>query len=237
LYVGVSNFEDDDADWAFSAAFRKTMFEDLSFVGLMQKGGITVAVLALLSVLSIAIILERAWAHRRFSRGIEEFFPALRRAARESGISAVYQMCKANTSPLAPVLLSGFERSGKGKDEVAEAMELAGRRELSRLERYLGALGTIGSTAPFIGLFGTVLGIIRAFSDLAITDGAGPAAVADGIAEALVATAAGLFVAVPAVVAYNLFVRSASRRLLDLESCASEFADPIGRHGLETEAR
>ncbi len=213
------------------------MFQDLSFLALLQKGGITVVVLALLSVISIAITLERAWAFRRFRQGLDELFPALKRAAKESGISSVYQMCRASASPLAPVLLSGFEKAGKGKDEVSAAMELAGRRELTRLERYLGALGTIGSTAPFIGLFGTVLGIIRAFSDLAIAEGASPAAVADGIAEALIATAAGLLVAVPAVVAYNFFVRSASRRALELESCASEFAAEIGSHGLEAEKR
>jgi len=210
------------------------MFQDLSFLTLLQKGGITVVVLALLSVISIAITLERAWAFKRFGQGLGELFPALKRAAKESGISAVYQMCRASASPLAPVLLSGFEKAGKGKVEVEAAMELAGRRELSRLERYLGALGTIGSTAPFIGLFGTVLGIIRAFRDLAIADGASPAAVADGIAEALVATAAGLFVAIPAVIAYNFFVRSASWKALELESCASEFAAEIGSHGLET---
>lgn len=209
------------------------MFQDLSFLTLLQKGGITVIVLAVLSVVSIAITLERAWAFNRFGKGLDELFPALKRAAKESGLSSVCQMCKASASPLAPVLLSGFEKAGKGKEEVAAAMELAGRRELTRLERYLGALGTIGSTAPFIGLFGTVLGIIRAFRDLAIADGASPAAVADGIAEALVATAAGLFVAVPAVIAYNYFVRSASRKALHLESCASEFAAEIGSHGLE----
>jgi len=128
---------------------------------------------------------------------------------------------------LSEVLLSGLSRSGRSKEEVNEAMELAGRRELLKLEKSLGILGTIGSTAPFIGLFGTVLGIIRAFSDLAIAQGASPAAVADGIAEALIATAAGLFVAVPAVVAYNYFVRSASRHALELEASASEFISRI----------
>ncbi|HBG46177.1 MAG TPA: MotA/TolQ/ExbB proton channel family protein [Deltaproteobacteria bacterium] len=210
------------------------MFQDLSFLGLIQKGGITVVVLALLSVVSIAIMLERAWAFKRFRRDLFELFPAIKRAVNESGLPAAYQMCKASSSPLAPVLLSGFERSGKGKDEVSSAMELAGRMELTKLDRYLGVLGTIGSTAPFIGLFGTVLGIIRAFSDLAIAEGASPAAVADGIAEALVATAAGLLVAVPAVAAYNFFVRSAASRALELETCASEFIEPIGANGLET---
>lgn len=112
-------------------------------------------------------------------------------------------------------------------------MELAGKAEISRLERFLGALGTIGATAPFIGLFGTVIGIIRAFSDLAIAEGASPSAVADGIAEALVATATGLFVAVPAVMAYNYFVRRASKCALDIEVAASGFTDALAREATD----
>ena len=203
------------------------MFQDLSFLALLQKGGITVVVLALLSVLSIAITLERAWAFSRFARALSDSFSSIRDAMKDGGLLAVSAVCKAKPSPLSEVLLSGLSRSGRSKEEVNEAMELAGRRELLKLEKSLGILGTIGSTAPFIGLFGTVLGIIRAFSDLAIAQGASPAAVADGIAEALIATAAGLFVAVPAVVAYNYFVRSASRHALELEASASEFISRI----------
>ena len=194
---------------------------------MLQKGGITVVVLALLSVLSIAITLERAWAFRKFARAIGGTFSNLRDAMKEGGLQALSAVCRVNRSPLSEVLLSGLSRAGRSKEEVDEAMELAGRRELLKLERSLGILGTIGSTAPFIGLFGTVLGIIRAFSDLAIAQGASPAAVADGIAEALIATAAGLFVAVPAVVAYNYFVRTATRHALELEASASEFTGRI----------
>lgn len=203
------------------------MFQDLSVLALLQKGGITVVVLAFLSVLSIAITLERAWAFRKFASALNEAFSSLRQAMKDGGLGAVSAVCRATQSPLSEVLLSGLSRSGRAKEEVNEAMELAGRRELMKLEKRLGVLGTIGSTAPFIGLFGTVLGIIRAFSDLAIAQGASPAAVADGIAEALIATAAGLFVAVPAVVAYNYFVRSASRAALELETSASEFTSRI----------
>jgi biopolymer transport protein ExbB/TolQ len=106
-------------------------------------------------------------------------------------------------------------------------MELSGRHEIAGLERGLVVLGTIGSTAPFVGLFGTVLGIIRAFSDLAGDTGAGPSVVAAGVSEALVATAAGLFVAIPAVIAYNFFVRSARRQALELETLAAEFIDSL----------
>lgn len=211
------------------------MFEDLSFIGLLQKGGVTVLVLAAFSVLSVALMLERAWAFRKFGRDLRSFFAVLSKTMGEGGLKTAAALSSNASSPLAEVFLSGYRKTGKDRAEVESAMELAGRAELARLERFLGVLGTIGSTAPFIGLFGTVLGIIRAFSDLSAAQGASPAAVADGIAEALVATAAGLFVAVPAVIAYNYFVRSASRYALELERCSSEFIDPIskGKDGLE----
>lgn len=203
------------------------MFENLTFIGLLQKGGFTVILLVLLSVVSIAIMLERAWVFHRFRKTMREFYGVLGRTVKESGPSVAAKIAEAQTSPLASVYLSGYRKRARGKDDVNDAMELAGRGELARLDRFLGVLGTIGSTAPFIGLFGTVLGIIRAFSDLAVAQGASPAAVADGIAEALVATATGLFVAIPAVMAYNYFVRSSSRCALELETLASEFTDPI----------
>ncbi|MBI5643170.1 MAG: MotA/TolQ/ExbB proton channel family protein [Deltaproteobacteria bacterium] len=203
------------------------MFGNLSFIGLLQKGGITVIILGILSVVSITIILERIWAFRKFKAGLAAFFDTLERTFKEGGLTAAAGLCGGIKSPLSQVFLSGYKKRGKKKETIAEAMELAGRAELQKLERFLGVLGTIGSTAPFIGLFGTVLGIIRAFSDMALTQGASPAAVADGIAEALVATAAGLFVAVPAVAAYNYFVRTISKHGLELETCASEFIDPL----------
>ncbi len=203
------------------------MFEGLGIIGFLKKGGVTVIVLAILSVISLAVILERAWTFNRFRKGLYRFYGALLKAVKDGGIRDAIELCKDHSSPLAPVILAGYSRREKGREEVLRAMELSARLELSGLERNLGILGTIGSTSPFIGLFGTVLGIIRAFSDLSIAEGALPSAVTEGIAEALVATAAGLFVAVPAVMAYNYFVRLLQRRSLELETRANEFVDLI----------
>ncbi len=203
------------------------MFENLSLLGLLQKGGVIMIVLAFLSVVSIAIMLERYWAFRKFRRDLRGFYEALNQTLKDGNLSVAVGLCKGQTSPLAQVFLSGYRKAGKGKDEVLKAMELAERAEMSKLERFLGVLGTIGSTTPFIGLFGTVLGIIRAFGDMAASQSAGPAAVADGIAEALVATATGLFVAIPAVMAYNYFVRTSAKCALDLETASSELTDVL----------
>ena len=108
-------------------------------------------------------------------------------------------------------------------------MRLTISRELDRLERYLGFLATVGSTAPFIGLFGTVWGIMNSFQSIALSKNTSLAVVAPGIAEALFATAFGLVAAIPAVVAYNKFSSDLNRFSGRLEGFASEFAAILSR--------
>jgi biopolymer transport protein ExbB/TolQ len=203
------------------------MFEDLTFIDLLAKGGVTVVVLAFFSLLSIALMIERAWVFKGFRARLPVSFDLLKAAIESKGVAGAAAVSRDKASPLGNVFLSGYSKMGSGRAEVLRAIELSGRVEIAGLRSRLGVIGTIGSTAPFIGLFGTVLGIIRAFRDLSITDGVGPAAVSGGIAEALVATAAGLFVAVPAVIAYNYFVRSVQVHALELESFASELTGDI----------
>src|SRR4030067_2798305 len=134
------------------------MFEDLSFLALVERGGIAVVVLGLLSVISITIMLERAWAFRRFARELASFYNVLERPVREKGVSVAATLSESHaSSPLAPVFLSGYRKKGRGLDEVSGAMELAGRGEMARLERFLGGLGTLAPTGPFIGPFRTAL--------------------------------------------------------------------------------
>lgn len=118
----------------------------------------------------------------------------------------------------ARVLAAGLEASEKGPDAAEEAIAGTIVFEKDRLERFLIVLGTVGSNAPFIGLFGTVLGIIQAFHDLASMDPEGAGAVMAGISEALVATAIGLMVAIPAVVLYNFFQRMIKGQMRRVES-------------------
>jgi biopolymer transport protein ExbB len=174
------------------------MFEDLTFIELLKTGGIAVLVLGIFSVISLAVILGRAWAFYRFSSGLVRTSNELHRRVRDGGAASAADWCRARTGrsyrALANVFLAGYLKRDKDRDQILDAMELSGRHEIAGLERGLVVLGTIGSTAPFVGLFGTVLGIIRAFSDLAGDTGAGPSVVAAGVSEALVATAAGLHI-------------------------------------------
>lgn len=115
------------------------------------------------------------------------------------------------------------------KERITQVMQLTLTREMERLERYLGFLATVGSTAPFIGLFGTVWGIMNSFQSIALTKNTNLAAVAPGIAEALFATALGLIAAIPAVVAYNKFSADLGRYGTRLEGFVGEFSAILSR--------
>jgi biopolymer transport protein ExbB len=205
------------------------MFDELTLFDLILRGGYTMIVLVIFSVASLAVILGRAWRFKNFSSRLDSCYRELasKVGSDGSGLESARTFCESDRSALARIFLAGFNKRAYGTDEILRAMELSARKSISELERYVGVLGTIGSTAPFVGLFGTVLGIMRAFSDLAEASGAGPTVVADGIAEALVATAGGLLVAVPAVIAYNYFVRASARIAVDLEVKANVFVSHL----------
>ena len=166
-------------------------------------------ILILASIVSVTVIIERLIYFARNRTPIERFLSALTERLRGEdvkGAAALSDVTGGAEARIAKVALAHF---GEG-DEVVEDMMVSQRvSERLRFERYLMILGTMGNNAPFIGLFGTVLGIIKAFHDLATMGGtAGSAtAVMSGISEALVATAMGLLVAIPAVIAYNYFTK------------------------------
>ena len=120
----------------------------------------------------------------------------------------------------AQVLSSGLAHLPKGAGSVEESMTAATFREKQRLEKRLMILGTLGNNAVYIGLFGTVLGVIKAFHDLAQEGSAGPEVVMQGLSEALIATAVGLLVALPCVVAYNIFQKQIKDLLSETEAMA-----------------
>jgi biopolymer transport protein ExbB len=163
--------------------------------------------LVILSVLSIALMLERAvyFATHRLSDS-ESLAARLARGEFDAVRSAI----EGKKGMEAAVIREGLASTTQGADTVEQVIASTVARERPQYERYLSFLGTLGNNAPFIGLFGTVLGIIKAFNDLGASNVKGAAiqqTVMAGISEALVATAVGLAVAIPAVVAFNVFNR------------------------------
>ena len=160
--------------------------------------------LVFLSVLSVAVMVERAIAMAGRLNDFDAVSEKLRAALIKGDSKAARDLLGAPRCPEVRVALVGLDELPRGSTAAVEAMASARSRERLSLEKHLGILGTLGNNAPFIGLFGTVLGIIKAFADLAKNQGGGAAVVMAGIAEALVATAVGLLVALPAVVAFNI---------------------------------
>ena len=171
------------------------------------------------SVFSWAIIFKKYWEFKVARRDSHDFLRVFRQSKKLSDIRASCQALKA--SPLVEVFLAGYreietqavpsENPGrmriKSLVSIQRSLQIASSGELTRLEQWLSWLATTGSTMPFVGLFGTVWGIIDAFHGLGSAGTASLRTVAPGIAEALIATAAGLFAAIPAVVAYNQFLQ------------------------------
>jgi biopolymer transport protein ExbB len=163
--------------------------------------------LLLLSLLSVAIMIERGFYYFSLRMDFVALAEDLRRLLLGSKFAEARKLTADARGPVGFVAQMGLEEAERGGDAVEAAMLGAKARIKLRLERNLAFLGTLGSNAPFIGLFGTVLGIIKAFHDLAGNQTGGIAIVMTGISEALVATAIGLLVAIPAVVGFNFFNR------------------------------
>jgi len=151
----------------------------------------------------------------------------IKKLVQKKDFDGAIMFAESTPGPVPAVILAGLKNKDLDRVKLEAAMQRELNFESERMQRYLDILGTIGNVTPFIGLFGTVLGIIRAFHDLSLATGGGPSVVANGIAEALVATAMGLFVAVPAVIAYNLFVKKIDTIETECINASSELADVI----------
>ncbi len=183
------------------------------------RSSFTLAILLLCSVVSITFSIERWWFFRSIRINADHFLDALRKLLEGNKHAEALKLCEVTPGPVAAVARVAVLNRAKSKSEVAALLNASQIEERVKLEKFLGILGTMGNTAPFVGLFGTVVGIIKAFHDLALSGSGGPSVVAAGIAEALVATAAGLAVAIPSVVFYNYFMK----KLKDLVA-AMEFS-------------
>lgn len=204
------------------------------FLGLSLVGAEWVLyLLILLSVVSVSLMFERFRFYRQASNGLAEFKSSLRKAALTQNWEDAAKLArqrvqdKRTSSPdleseMALALLDHARTNGASSPEIlTEVAQDSVMRTKLAWESKLAILATIGNNAPFIGLFGTVLGIIKAFHDLSQQNSAGAQAVTAGISEALVATAVGLLVAIPAVVAFNYYQRKVKSALAEAESLKS----------------
>ena len=203
-------------------------------MGLMAKA--VVVLLAIMSAWSIGVMIDRYIAFSQARKQSREFAPAVAGCLKEGKIEEAISVAEQNKrSHLAKVVEAGLqeyhsqgasaELSGEQIESSRRACERAEAIVNAELKRGLSGLATIGATAPFVGLFGTTVGIINAFQGMSSEKTAGLSAVAGGISEALVATAFGLFVAVPAVWAYNAFTNKVEAFQIEMTNSSSELMD------------
>lgn len=198
---------------------------------ILQAGYVVKGVLLILlffSVVSWAIIFYK---QRYFSKANKESEYFLRSYMNNKNVADLYKVTrKLNLSPIANVFKSVFaDETSRDKNEVKRLLRRYETLESVKLERYLNFLATTGSTSPFIGLFGTVWGIMNSFQGIGSAGSASLAIVAPGIAEALIATAVGLAAAIPAVIAYNYYLSMARKMIIDMEDFSEDLLELFTR--------
>ena len=169
----------------------------------MRHGGMTMYPLALASILSVAVIIERVWTIRQTVKKTAELRGKILGFLKRNQIEQALSVCR--LSPLAGMYEAVLSGSTRGEDAWDRLIERRRLENVQLLRKNVWFLGTIGALSPFVGLFGTILGIIDAFKSIALTGSGGFSVVAAGISEALVATGAGLVVAIYSVFAFNYF--------------------------------
>src|SRR3954465_1319043 len=193
---------------------------------LLQQGGLTMGIIVLGSVAAIVIGVERMLFLRGFSVRSQELHQAVITALlRGDGVQAAHE-CERVHIPTAALYRAAFDRASK-PDRIADAVDRSRREVIQALRAPLWMLGTLGAVMPFVGLFGTVVGILGSFRQIGLTGQSGFAVVAPAISEALITTAGGIAVAVEAVVLFNVFQARISREAFDLTLRADELTEVV----------
>lgn len=195
---------------------------------LFVKGGFAMYPLLALSVVMVAIGIERVMYLRRAKTDADEFMGVIHGLLSRNAIEEAYKHCESTSGPIAGIIQAGLRNQRGGRQEVVRAIEDAGALEVAKLEKGILVLQTISKIAPLIGLFGTVTGMIRSFQAMGGAGGENPRMVAAGIAEALIATAAGLVVAIPAYFLAFYFMNRVAKFLLDMQKSSIHFLDVLG---------
>lgn len=197
---------------------------------LIKTGGIAMWPLVLCSVAALAIIGERLWSLQRKNVCPPNLIPQVQKWLEHNELDSSHIELVRQSSPLGRVVAAGLVNRHHEREIIKEAVEDAGRHAAPELERYLRTLGTIASIAPFLGLLGTVLGMIEMFSGISTRGIGDPSIVAGGISQALVATASGLTVAIPSVMFYRFFRGKVNELLLDMEQEALRLIEVLQGH-------
>jgi biopolymer transport protein ExbB len=196
---------------------------------IVRAGGWVMWPIIACSVAALAIIGERLWSLQKKYVSPSNLVPQVQQWLERKQLDQARIQLLHESSPLGRILAAGLINRNHSREVIKESIEDAGRHVVPELERYLNSLGTIAAISPFLGLLGTVLGMIRMFAGIGAQGVGDPAVVAGGIAQALITTAAGLAVAIPSVMFYRYFRGRVNELLVDMEQQAVKLVEML--HG------
>jgi biopolymer transport protein ExbB len=199
----------------------------MNLVKMAADDWFVLALLGVWSIVALAVILERTYALWGLVPKSEDFRDKVLAAVAKGELASARAVCDVSRVPLARIFERGLAAYQASPGAVAEAVALRRTEVTQGFKRYLWLLGTVGSSAPFVGLFGTVVGIVRAFQSMAITGAGGFKVVSAGISAALIATAGGLLIAIYAVISYNYFVARVNQLSLAYRVFAQELVEAL----------
>ena len=200
---------------------------------IVRAGGPFMWPIVLCSVVAAAIILERLWTLQEQRVLPRDLIRRVRQLVEADQVNEKVITALEQNSPLGRVLAAGLANRHRSREIMMERLEDAGRHVVHDLERFLNTLGTIASTSPLLGLLGTVTGIIKSFNALQAGAAGDPRMLSGGIGEALIATAAGLCVAIPALIAYRYLRGRVESFVIEMEKAAIRLADVVEGTGRE----
>ena len=186
--------------------------------------------LLICSIAAVAVVIERLVFFAQQHGDTQGLLRQIGAKIEQDDYNGAIRVCNQNKGMLPKILRFGLERGRKGRADITDALSIALMEHLNALERYLGIIGTIAVISPFVGLFGTVLGIIKAFNDIALKGNSTPAVVAAGVSEALITTATGLIIAVIAVVFFNFFKSRIKNYNQEMIVAANQLAEMLHFH-------
>jgi biopolymer transport protein ExbB len=198
----------------------------LSIYDLMLKGGWIMAVLGVLSIISVYIFIERFLTIKKASKDDKHFMNNIRDFMHNGRLDSALSLCSNNESPIARMIEKGLLRIGRPLNDINTAIENVGKLEVAKMEKNIAGLSTIAGAAPMIGFLGTVIGMIVAFYDMSMAgNNIDIALLSNGIYQAMVTTVGGLVVGIISLVFYNILVARVEKLVFILEARASEFMD------------
>ncbi len=194
-------------------------------IELFNRGGFTMWVLLVLSIIAVTVMIERVVTMARARLNPKKFVGRIKEEINQNGVNAGVELCERTASPIAKVFAPAIQKYKLGKDAIEEAIARAGTTELAFLDRGMLILAAVATVAPLVGFLGTVIGMIAAFGTIEAAGEVDPASVAGGISQALITTATGLIIAAPVAIVHAFLTARINGYTRDMEDGANELVE------------